>query len=42
MAIGVKDVCAQIYADEKGTTLEKGKEWVQSIRAERFATDIFG
>lgn len=42
MAIGVKEVCARIYADEKGTSQEEGKEWLQSIGAERFATDIFG
>jgi cytochrome P450/NADPH-cytochrome P450 reductase len=42
MAGGVKETCAQIYADYKEVELEEGREWMKAVQAERFTTDIFG
>ena len=41
LAKGVKEVCAKIYAEHKSVDISAAEEWMKSIEAERFATDVF-
>lgn len=42
LAKGCNEAVVQIYSAEKGASKDEAEEWLQTARASRFATDIFG
>jgi hypothetical protein len=41
LAEGVKGAVVRIWSERKGKTQEEGREWLQALGKERFATDVF-
>jgi cytochrome P450/NADPH-cytochrome P450 reductase len=41
LAEGVKDTMVRIWSERKGKSQEEGREWLQRLGKERFATDVF-